>query len=616
LRERIGAVLASAAWLPSAADADPVAPRAAVLLEDASGGLAELLADAVPGLVDPASVGTASRPALTALGARTATLAELADRLAGLGRESRWWRSLYRELAPVLERRPGARDELAALPVPLADGRTLAGPRGVLVPELPSGLIDAAAEAELTGLRIAHPDAVHPLLLRLGAVAAGPGELLDHPAVTAAVAESVADAEDGLDRAPLARFVLALVTELGGALTPRPWLAALALPDAEGEPRRADELMLPDAAVAGLLVADAPIGVLAAEVARAYPRPVLTSVGVLDGFAVLTDPAPTGPEHELADEEAWWACCEARGEPPRRLVAVRDLDLVDDDAWPAALRLLAGDPAARAALRRERPDDPPTYTQWWLARFALLAGRRPTHWRLRSAAHLGGLFDPLPPLAAPLDEELLAAIGVRRDLAVADGEQAGELLDRLADPDRSADARLAWWAHAALAEAVLSGSANPAEVPPPARLRAMDGGVCDAGRAVLLDAAWLAPALPPGETVGGRLDADGVAALAELLDLPLASEVVAGTVAGEGAEVVRWARLPEVVTVCAALGVPVPAGSLWLHRRLTVQLSRPTRGRIEVPAWRADGRWHAADPVRALLGLLGDEEPSKITRMG
>jgi hypothetical protein len=127
---------------------------------------------------------------------------------------------------------------------------------------------------------------------------------------------------------------------------------------------------------------------------------------------------------------------------------------------------------------------------------------------------------------------------------------------------------------------------------------------------------WLAPALPPGETVAGRLDADGVGALAELLDLPLASEVVAGTVAGEGAEEVRWGRLPEVVTACAALGVPVPAGPVWLYRRLTVQLRRPSPGRIEVPAWRADGRWHATDPVRALLGLLGDVGSGKTTHMG
>jgi hypothetical protein len=32
-------------------------------------------------------------------------------------------------------------------------------------------------------------------------------------------------------------------------------------------------------------------------------------------------------------------------------------------------------------------------------------------------------------------------------------------------------------------------------------------------------------------------------------------------------------------------------------------------GRFRVPTWRdATGRWHAADPVRALLGLLAEDD--------
>ena len=111
--------------------------------------------------------------------------------------------------------------------------------------------------------------------------------------------------------------------------------------------------------------------------------------------------------------------------------------------------------------------------------------------------------------------------------------------------------------------------------------------------------------LPAGELVTGG----DPAALADLLDLPLASEVVAADVEGAG-RAVRWAELAEVVVACHTLGAPVPDGDLRLHDELWVLLRRPGSGRFRVPAWRdVDGRWHASDPVRALLGLLADGAP-------
>jgi hypothetical protein len=143
---------------------------------------------------------------------------------------------------------------------------------------------------------------------------------------------------------------------------------------------------------------------------------------------------------------------------------------------------------------------------------------------------------------------------------------------------------------------------DTAALDPPERLRASDGSVVSAERAVLLDLPWLAPALPAGETVVARPDPDAVDALAELLDLPLASELVAGRVpADPTASVRRWAELPEVVAACAAAGVPVPDGTVELRGRLTVELTRPAPARLDVPVWRRHGRWLAADPVRALL---------------
>jgi hypothetical protein len=52
----------------------------------------------------------------------------------------------------------------------------------------------------------------------------------------------------------------------------------------------------------------------------------------------------------------------------------------------------------------------------------------------------------------------------------------------------------------------------------------------------------------------------------------------------------------------------VPAGQLHRHDQLWVRASRPVDGRFRVPAWvDEDGRWHAEDPLRALLGVLAQD---------
>jgi hypothetical protein len=181
-----------------------------------------------------------------------------------------------------------------------------------------------------------------------------------------------------------------------------------------------------------------------------------------------------------------------------------------------------------------------------------------------------------------------------------DARDAADLLARLADPHRHPDAALVLAAHAALAEAVDDGRLDPADLDPPRRVRALDGTVADAGDAAVLDLPWLAPVLAPAEVVAGG----DPRTLADLLDLPLASEMVDAEVP-DGGWPVAWSALPEVVVTCHTLGVPVPAGQLRCHERLEVLLHRPVTARRHVPAWRdAHGRWHGDDPVRALLAVL------------
>ncbi len=580
LRAALIDALRGDAWLPAASGAELAPGRAEWLdVPGVEAPLTTLLAQAG---FDRLLAPPVAPNALVELGAHRLTAAEMVARLFGAAgpgirtaRPAAWWRALYAELEPLAETVPGLLDDLRALPVPLAGGRTAAGPATVLV---------GARPLELPGLHIAHPDAVHPLLTRLGATPADARTLLEHPALAEAVDRSLDDADAGLDPAPLAEAVLALVEEVGRAPAA---LAALALPEDDGRASRADELMLPDAALRPLLADDVPLGVLDAAFAARFPRAALVAVGVLDGFALVVDEEPVAPEHDLDDEDRWWDTLDA---PPARLVAVRDLDLVADGAWPAALALLASDRDLRAAATG-------SYTAWWLARHARLGGFRPGHWRLPSATALAALHDPVP---AELDEAFLAAIGVREDLHIADAAAADDLLLRLADPARHPSAALVAEAHVALA----SAGVDPADLHLPEYVRTLDGGVAHVDVAMVLDAPWPAAVLPPRELVIGG---DPVA-LAELLDLPLATDVVAADVDGDGTAT-AWAELGEVVVACHTLGIAVPVGRLRVHDEMWVTVRRPVTGRFRVPTWvDARGHWHAEDPLRALLGVLAADE--------
>ncbi len=423
-----------------------------------------------------------------------------------------------------------------------------------------------------------HPDAVHPLLERLGARRGGPDELLE--SMAARVAHSLDDAESGLDVEPLVNTVLRLVNDAGVRSGEHSWLGALALRDTDGEWRRADELALPGSRFLALLDDDCPLGVLATDTAERWPAHVLAAVGVIDSFGLVVDESPTGPDHDLADEADWW---DEQHEPPARMVAVRDLDLVADDAWPAAIRLLASEPDTWRALQDG-------YTAWWIGNHAVLAGAAPRDWRLPDAHDLEGLYDPIPELE--LDRTILAAIGVRGTLTVETTADAEELLARLGDPDRTIAPGVAQRAHAALADAVHNGHVDPAELDPPASVRTASGDVTDNG--VVLDAPWLAPLTDEYATAGP--DFALAEPLAELLDIPLATEDGQSAVESAG-EFVRWADLGAVVDACDLIGVPVPDGGPIVHEQLIV-------GGRAAPWWVAEGIIHSEDSTAGLARAL------------
>lgn len=556
LRELVLDALAERPWLPSAVNGELPGQQARVLGPDST-ELAELLAEVVPGLVAAPFTGPHTARVLTRIGATTLTMPELVEAVTGIEREPSWWHTLYDVLLAGVEQHEIETDELGALPVPLCDGRTVPGPRGALLLDE----VSLVAELDVAGLHVVHPGAAHPLLERLGAVRAGAGELLRAPALEEAIERSAEDALAGVDVRPLVTTVLRLVAATGAGR-----LEALALPTRSGDWRRAGELVLPGSALLdvldpGALGEDAPLDVLDPEFVAQWHPEVLTAIGVLDGFPVAEDDL-AGDLDEGLDED----------EPP-----VPDLDLVADNAWPAAVRLLAARPETGRALAA-----PEGRLRRWLSDNALLAGHPPNHWRLPTADGLAGLLDPVPDVG--LSDDLLIAIGVRADLAVSGPADAELLCARLADRDRVVAPGLVLRAHTALADVV------PEEVAPPDAVRTLDGSVVDAADAVVLDAPWLIAVWPPAHMVAGS-DYAVAPALADVLDLPLATEETTVEVTSAG-EFVLWADLPAIREVAELLGTEVPDGGVQVHEQLTA-------GAQPVPWW-YDGTLHAADTSEGL----------------
>ncbi|MER5433137.1 molecular chaperone Hsp90 [Streptomyces sp. NPDC002588] len=586
-------------------------PRDAEIVEGAGADTVRVLAEVLPTLL-PA--GLERRVELRTLGVARIPLADAVDRLAGLEKDPDWWYRLYDSLAGVDP------DRLSGLPVPLADGRTTIGPRQILLPTADAASADPDVLARL-GLKVAHPDAAHPLLEKLGALPATPRAVLTTPQVRAAVAASLDDDggawddQDTPDAEELADTVLTLVRDAGLEPGDEPWLGALALPDEDGELVPAGELVLPGSPFASVIRQDE-LASVDADLADRWGEQPLAAVGVLADFAlvratdVVLDPDELEPrEGDFAepDDAGLLDAVDVWSEdildrfpdspvPPvaTELVAVRDLDLVDDDRWPQALALLAQPPLRDALVQPVRillPDGTHEvvrpYTAWWLRGHPVLDGRRPAG--LLAAGGdplLHGLYEQADATGFD-DEQVLRALGVRTSLAALLDEPGGaaELLDRLADPDRPVTAAQLHGLYSALAEL------DPEQVTLPDELRAVVDGrveVVDAADAVVVDSPDLLPFTEGVPLLPVR--PSRAAGLAELFQVRRLSESVTGEVDSEGTE----HEVPDSVRVL--LGPRTP-DTYVEHEELVVD-------GVEID-WRLthDGTLHAATLEGVAAGL-------------
>ncbi|WP_424215459.1 sacsin N-terminal ATP-binding-like domain-containing protein [Streptomyces sp. BI20] len=628
-------------------------PFEAEIVEGAGADTVRVLAEVLPTLL-PGGLERRTEPRV--LGVGRLGLGEAVERIAGIERPPSWWHRLYDTLAGVDP------DRLSGLPVPLAPTededtdaaedplgrgparptgtRTAIGPRHVLLPGpgTPPGLTRL-------GLKVAHPDAAHPLLEKLGALPATPRAVLTTPQVRAAVAASL-DAgdvwdEDALAPEDLAELVLGLARDAELAPGDEPWLGALALPDEDGEPTPACELVLPGSPFAAVIRPDELPFVDPELVARWGAGP-LTAVGVTAEFHlvragdVVLDPDELEPRDGdfpepddvgLLDAVDVW-CEDALDRLPDspvppvagEIVAVRDLELVDDEQWPAALAMLARPPLRDALTQPVRvllPDGTTApvrpYTAWWLRDHPILDGRRPAG--LRAAGGdplLAGLYEEADATGFE-DEQVLRALGVRTSAAALLAEPGGaaELLGRLADPDAEVTERQLHGLYSLLAEL------DPEEVTLPDDLRAVLDGevvVVDAGEAVIADAPDLLPlaaGLPLLPVAPAR-----AADLAELLQVRRLSESVPAEVSTPGTE----HEVPAPVR--SLLGADTPetwleheeliAGGVeldWRHTPDGVVHAATLEGVAAALSW-ATGQWPRRFEVAALL-----EDPTRTAEL-
>ena len=566
LRAAVNRLLPAAPILPSAEAPELILrPRDALALTGPVGADPTTVAGFASWLAGLVLAPRAAAAAFELLGVRRISLADAVETLPAVADPTRW-RQVYAALAP-LAGDATVREALAFLPVPLADGTVVRGMRGLLLAGSDGdvgsrGEVGAAGpdQVELTaalavlGARVVHPDAVHPLLERLGAIPAGPRALLELPAVRATVVGLTGDGLgelDGPTDEQVVDAVLTLVTAAvrAGELNPGdlPWLGDLALADDSGDLTPAAALALPESPAAQWF-SDAEVGIVAADLVERWGRDPLTAVGVLYGPGLIRvqdvpiepgfeDDQPGGPGAELEGWDDWVAqvADELDGLPPgavlTELVAVRDLDAVRRDALPEVVAAIAADRVLRPALVAParivadgRPFDVPSYTAWWLRTelFPLPSCSGPD-----AAPELRALLPVAPDWVARLDPIVQRALGVLATLDDLDPASVPAVLDRLADEALELPAELLITVLARIA--TLAGSGL--EIDRPEQVRALAGTattVVAADQAVVIEAPMYRQRVDLGYPL--PVAPEHAAALADLLDLPLAGELARGAV--------------------------------------------------------------------------------------
>ena len=460
-------------------DGTPV--REAVAIEGPVGADAAVVDALRPALHGLAVLPPSARAAARLLGVSVRPLADVVEDLAPGLPPGGWGRALA-ALAPYATD-PAVREALAALPVPVvppadapgAIAVTVRGARGVVAGSSPGPVADAF---RAWGVPAVHPDAAHPVLHDLGALAPDDPAVLDLPAVRAAVRRAADDAEEPEDDA--AAHVLAVVGAVRrahpAATLPRS-LAAVLLPALDREsgepvaPQPAGDLAVPGtwaAAVLDLDLVDVDallpstgadrdgLGADAVALGAHADLDVLTLRDVVLPGAGEDATLPDGLGDLLGDDvlDHLEALADAVGGGTLvdELDVVVPLDAVPDDATAEVVRHVLGEPRLRAALLA-RPLGEPSHLAGWLrarlgAPFTVPAG-------VGGATHVPFVpgLDTTAPGLAGLDE-LLAdprvaeALGAVTRLDALDVDALGDVLDRVADlPDDDvplADAAALW----------------------------------------------------------------------------------------------------------------------------------------------------------------------------
>lgn len=613
------------ALVPPGSDARRVAPANAVVVAGPPGEDPELVAalgTLVPGLVAlPARYHAVAR----SLGATTVGLADLVDDLP-TGLPPARWREIYAALEPHTVE-PAVLEALAGARVPLADGRTVTGVRGVFV--LPDDGAGPAltAIAQTLGVRVVHPEAAHPVLVRAGATPTDPRMLLDDDTVRAAAlasADALLDGADvdsadlGLDDTTPSEVVDAVLALVGLALPatdPPFWLGELPVPTSDGGLAPLRETTLPGS------WAEHTFDELAAvtdELVARYGADTLAAAGSHSGLAVYTvrdvvTPDADDLEPELGPDDAagWLAEWDGYlrylaqrlgpGVAVGDLEAVADLDAAAPGALPEVLARIAAEDDARRALLvgpfvgSRVGSGPasgatiPSYTAWWLR------ARLGAPFALHDAVPL---LPSEPAAVAGLDARVRRALGGVDTLADLDTRDWGAVLDALPDvgaPVPLAEALAVWSGLATLARTLDPQARATALDPLPDRLPAltMSRHVSTVvvhpadDLEVAGSARWaqLGPVVPAA--------AADAAALADLLDLPLAGEDGAPDPDADDATDRRDLD-PRVV----ALDPRLP-DHWWRHDRITV-------GGTHVDWWVTDdGEVHATTGT-SLADALAD----------